>query len=86
MLRYILVLLLVALVARAFWRIVDGVIAGVRKSAGSPQVPTAGVPMERDPVCGTFVVPERAIALGVGDRRLYFCSTACRDTYRARIA
>ena len=86
MLRYILVLVLLILVARAFWRIVDGVIAGARKSSGSPPVPTAGVPMERDPVCGTFVIPQRAIVLGVGDRRLYFCSTACRDKYRARTA
>jgi hypothetical protein len=86
MLRYILVLILLALIARAFWRIVDGVIAGVSRSSGSPNVPTAGVPMERDPVCGTFVVRERAIALGAGDRRLYFCSTACRDKYRARTA
>jgi hypothetical protein len=86
MLRYILILILLALVARAFWRIVDGVIAGVRKSSGSPQVPAAGVPMQRDPVCGTFVIPDRAIVLGGGDRRLYFCSTACRDKYRARTA
>jgi YHS domain-containing protein len=40
--------------------------------------------MVRDPVCGTFVVPDRAIALMVGRENLYFCSTACRDTYRAR--
>jgi YHS domain-containing protein len=86
MLRYILVLILLVLVARAFWRIVDGVIAGVRKSSGSPPVPTAGVAMERDPVCGTFVIPQRAIVLGVGERHLYFCSTACRDQYRARSA
>ena len=86
MLRYILVLILLALVARAFWRIVDGVMAGLRRSSGPPPVPTGGVPMERDPVCGTFVVPERAIALGVGERRLYFCSITCRDKYQARIA
>ena len=40
--------------------------------------------MERDPVCGTFVVPERAVTLAAGSRVLYFCSGACRDTYRAQ--
>jgi YHS domain-containing protein len=42
--------------------------------------------MERDPVCGTFVVRERAISIGAGDRRVYFCSVRCRDKYQARIA
>ena len=86
MIRYILILVLVAIVVRALWRIVDGVIEGIRGSSATPRTPTIGVPMERDPVCGTFVVPDRAIALGVGNRRLYFCSTACRDKYRGRIA
>jgi len=30
-------------------------------------------------------VPERAVALSAeGGQRLYFCSTDCRDKYRAR--
>ena len=87
MLRYVLLLVLIAIVARAFWRIVDGVLEGMRgapPTAGPTSV--AGVPMERDPVCGTFVVRERAISIGTGDRRVYFCSVGCRDKYQARIA
>jgi YHS domain-containing protein len=87
MLRYLLILVLIAIVARAFWRIVDGVVDGMR--GGPPpsgRTPVAGVPMERDPVCGTFVVRERALTLGTGDRRVYFCSAVCRDKYRARLA
>jgi YHS domain-containing protein len=87
MLRYLLILVLIAIVARAFWRIVDGVVEGMR---GGPRpsgpTPVAGVQMERDPVCGTFVVRERALTLGTGDRRVYFCSAVCRDEYRARLA
>jgi YHS domain-containing protein len=83
MLRYLLLLILVAIVARAFWRIVDGVVEGMRGPAPAGRTPVAGVQMERDPVCGTFVVRERAITLGSGDRRLYFCSAGCRDKYRA---
>ena len=93
MLRYLLLLILFAIVARAFWRIVDGVLEGMRgappqagRAAASATPGTPGVPMARDPVCGTFVVRDRAIAIGAGDRRLYFCSVACRDKYQARTA
>jgi YHS domain-containing protein len=40
--------------------------------------------MARDPVCGTYVIPGRAIALSDGTGRVFFCSTDCRDKYRAR--
>ena len=86
MLRYLLLLILVAIVARAFWRVIDGVAEGMRGAPPTGRTPVAGVQMERDPVCGTFVVRERAITLGSGDRRLYFCSAGCRDKYQARLA
>jgi YHS domain-containing protein len=40
--------------------------------------------MVRDPVCGTFVLPERAVILSDGRTRVFFCSDVCRDTYRSR--
>jgi YHS domain-containing protein len=40
----------------------------------------------RDPVCGTFILPGQAVTLADGSRRVYFCSTNCRDKYRARTA
>jgi len=39
--------------------------------------------MVRDPVCGTFVLPERALVVSDGRQRVYFCSSRCRDAYRA---
>jgi hypothetical protein len=86
MLRLILLAILVILIARAFWRVVDGVIEGATGKRRSSPKPIQGVHMERDPVCGTFVVPDRAIALLDGRRHLYFCSPKCRDAYRARTA
>ena len=85
LLRFVLLLVLIVFIARAFWRVVDGMIAGV---TGQPRtrVPQSGVKMVRDPVCGTFLLPERAITLSDGRRQLFFCSTTCRDTYRARTA
>ena len=85
MLRFVLVLILVVLAARTFWRVVDGIIEGItgRSTSGFPG---RGVQMVRDPVCGTFVLPDRAVTIGDGRRRIFFCSTACRDSYRARTA
>lgn len=90
MLRLLLLLILIAFIARAFWRVMDGVIEGMRGERSiDPRQPQArgrasSVAMERDPVCGTFVVPERAVTLAGDKSTLYFCSTACRDAYRPK--
>jgi YHS domain-containing protein len=85
MLRLVLLLVLITLVARGFWRVVDGIIEGVT-GRGATDVPGRGVHMVRDPVCGTFVLPERALTLSDRRQRVFFCSTTCRDKYRARTA
>ena len=82
------------LAVRAIWKLVQGVMVGMsgppnnpRQARESSGVPAQGVQMARDPVCGVFVVPERAVTLVAGGReRIYFCSEACRDKYRARSA
>ncbi len=85
MLRVALLMILCVFLARTFWRIVDGLIEGI---TGRPRtgtgVPQRGVQMVRDPVCGTFVLPERALSLTDGRSQLFFCSAACRDKYRTR--
>jgi hypothetical protein len=88
LLRLILFLILGIIVARAFWRLVDGIVAGVsgRPQGSSNKVPQHGVQMVRDPICGTFLLPERAVMLSDGRTRVFFCSDACRDKYRARTA
>ena len=86
MVRIILLAILLILLARAFWRVIDGIVAGVTGRPRSVSRPVAGVQMERDPVCGTFVVPDRAVSIAKGPRRIYFCSSRCREEYRARIA
>ena len=85
MLRYALILILLILIARAFWRVIDGVLEGLSgRPRSSPNHPTAR--MVRDPVCGTFVLRDRAVTIGEGSRQVFFCSPACRDKYRARTA
>lgn len=83
--RYILIFLLVAFLARALWRLLAGFIEGVTGTPPGARVPQRGVQMVRDPVCGTFVVPGRAVMLVEGAERVHFCSDRCRDQYRARV-
>jgi len=86
MLRFILLLILFVFVARAFWRVVDGIIEGLTGVPRTPARHSRGIAMVRDPVCGTFVLPDRAVSVSVGRQQLFFCSTACRDKYRAKTA
>ena len=86
MIRLILLLILLTIAARMFWRLVDSIIEGVTGQSRSTRSSRPGVPMVRDPVCGTFVLPDRAVTLVDGRQRVYFCSDRCRDTYRARTA
>ena len=86
MLRFVLLLVLSIVISRIFSRIVgsfrDGISGG---GTGPSRVPQHGVQMVRDPVCGTFLLPERAaVTIVDGRTRLYFCSPACRDKYRDR--
>ena len=86
MTRLVLFVILAVFVGRAFWRLVDGVVEGATGVPRSSRVPARGVQMARDPICGTYVVPGRAVMLAERGHPTYFCSTACRDKYRARTA
>ena len=79
MIRVLLFVVLALLVARAFWRVVDGILEG---TAGSERR-TNPVKLVRDPVCGTFVSPASAPSLTAGGSTHYFCSEECRSKYRA---
>jgi YHS domain-containing protein len=79
-----LILFLVTL--RAIWRLFGGMVVGLKSQPPSVRAPEHGIQMARDPVCGTFVVPDRAVTIVDGRQHVYFCSTKCRDQYRARTA
>jgi uncharacterized protein len=87
LLRFLLVLLLVMLALRAFWRLVAGVVEGVSPpQARRSGPPDRGVQMVRDPVCGTFLPPANALSLtDRGGSVRYFCSEQCREAYKARV-
>jgi YHS domain-containing protein len=79
-------LIVVLVLSRVFWKLVGRAIVAMSRKARSTDAPAQGIHMVRDPVCGTFVVPDRAVTLVEGGQRLFFCSTACRDRYHARTA
>jgi YHS domain-containing protein len=85
--RIILLFILAMLVARAFWRLIAGIIVGAStppssSRAGRRGPPERGVQMVRDPVCGTFLPPANALTLTARDGAVrFFCSEACRDRF-----
>jgi YHS domain-containing protein len=88
LLRAVLEIVFILLVARAFWNLVAGILQGISGEPRRREVrrPDEAVSMVRDPVCGTFVLPDRAVSIVDGRGRVHFCSIACRDKYRSRTA
>jgi YHS domain-containing protein len=87
MIEVVFYLALLLFVLRAAGKLWGGIQAGLKPPTGARRdVAARGVHMVRDPIFGTFVVPERAVSLTVGADVVYFCSATCRDAYRARPA
>jgi YHS domain-containing protein len=71
--------LIIWLVLLLMYAIFDG--AGMLKD--NTREPAA-VRLVRDPVCGVFVVPGKALTSGSGGSTQYFCSEKCRQQWRQR--
>lgn len=82
-LRVLLLFVLVLLALRAAGRFLGGVAAGAGARPRSRPAETP-VKMARDPVCGTFVVPGKALSVTSGATTEWFCSETCRDTFTRR--
>jgi YHS domain-containing protein len=81
--RYLLIAILILLIARAFWRVIDGIIeAGGGTTRNRRKA--AAVKLVRDPVCGTFVAPSTALSTEAGGTTHYFCSEKCRSEFKHR--
>jgi YHS domain-containing protein len=79
--RFLLLAVLLILVVRAFWKLVDSIIEGSRGPSGR-HVPA--VKLVRDPICGTFVAPRPALSVTADGTTHYFCSERCLHAYRQR--
>jgi hypothetical protein len=83
---WLLRILLVILIVRALWRLLRGVLEGSGWAPPRPDQLDRSVALQRDPVCGTFVVPSRALTAPGHDGTKYFCSDRCRRAYAERRA
>ena len=88
MARFILLFILILAAARFIWRLIDAVMRGAMGAPGAGGQrgggPPASVKMQPCPVCGTYVVPGRAISVVSGGTPIYFCSDKCRADYQTR--
>ena len=87
MARFLLIFILVLVAARFFWKLIEVVVRGAMGSAaqnsGRGDAPTR-VKMQPCPVCGTYVVPGKAISIVSAGAPVYFCSDKCRAEYQSR--
>jgi YHS domain-containing protein len=81
MVRLILWAILILFLVRALARLTRGMLdgAGYRRDRAAPSVG-----LVKDPVCGVFVVPSKALTSGAGAAVKYFCSEKCRQAWISR--
>ena len=86
MVRWILLFILLLIVGRLFWRMVDSIIEAAGGTPRTGRAPTRrpSVRLVRDPVCGTHVSPGSAFSLAAGGTTHYFCSEKCRAEFQKR--
>jgi hypothetical protein len=82
-------MVLFMVIARTFWRFVDAVARGAMgtgQAGGGRRAasPPAAVKMQQCPVCGTYVVPGKAISVVSGGQPVYFDSEKCRAEFQSR--
>ena len=85
---WLLRLVIAFIIWRGFSRLLGGIQEGLRgprdDRASGARAPS--VALVRDPICGTYVVPSRALTVGSGSDARYFCSEICRRAYVAKRA
>jgi YHS domain-containing protein len=82
--RFVLLSLLILLVARAFWRLMDGVLQAAGGTPHGRKAQPPGLKLVRDPVCGTYVAARSSLSLTSGGATHYFCSERCRGEFQKR--
>jgi len=83
-LRVILLFVMALLVLRAVGRFMGGLSQAARGDAPRARTTDTPVKMTKDPVCGTFVVPGKALSVTADGATVWFCSEQCRDTFTRR--
>jgi YHS domain-containing protein len=85
MVRLIIWAILLLVIVRLVWRFMYALFDGAGMLKGPSQAGDRGaVKLVRDPVCGVFVVPGKALTSGSGTSTRYFCSEKCREQWGRR--
>lgn len=87
MTRFLLLMVLFMVIARTFWNFVDAIVRGAAGSSGPSNRRShapAAVRMQQCPVCGTYVVPGKAISAVSQGVAVYFDSEKCRAEFQSR--
>ena len=84
MLRLIIWAVLLIVIGRIVWRFMYAIFDGAGMLRGPGQRERGAVKLVRDPICGVFVVPGKALTSGSGAATRYFCSEKCRDQWGRR--
>ena len=98
MVGWLLRLLLLFLLVRALMLLVGGLLRGLVRAAQVPaddresgprqprEVARSNGTLVQDPVCGTYVLQDRALAMKTSSGTAFFCSERCRSAYDAQAA
>jgi len=78
MLRALLGLLLFLYIVRALMRLLHGIAEGMSTRR---QTQPPAVALQRDPVCGTYVVEGRALTAARNGQTAWFCSPECQHAW-----
>lgn len=81
--RFLLITLLLTLAVRALMRLFAGIVEGASGKPGPARSPQ-GTRMVKDPICGTWVVPSRALTASKGEEVAFFCSADCQRAWQRR--
>ena len=66
------------------YRVFQGFVKGREKQV-EPEIRSRGEETHCDPVCGVYVSEEDAVVGRIDEQRVYFCSMACLEKYRAQL-
>ncbi len=96
MIGWLLRLLFLFILIRALMLLVGGLVRGLMNAAQVPPDEDAGRrpggvarssgTLVQDPVCGTYVLQDRALTMKTSEGTAFFCSERCRSAYDAQAA
>lgn len=83
LLGWLIRLLIAVLVIRVLWNFVSGLFEGASRPV--PSQPQKNMSLVRDPVCGTYIDPLRALSARANAKVHYFCSEECRQAFGGNV-